>query len=115
MRYVLVVAAKSTKNVVANHSNMRTTLKIGDTMQKLDLIQYKGKIFRHFKGDHYLLLDIAIHSETGEELVIYKALYGDCRIYARPIEMFISKVDEEKYPNAGQKYRFEPVVIDSLK
>lgn len=64
-------------------------------------------IYRHFKGNIYKVLCIAIDSETLEELVIYEAQYGDKTIYSRKKEMFLSKVDKEKYPNVNQEYRFE--------
>lgn len=74
-----------------------------------------GKVVRHFKGDFYLLEDIAEHTESGDKLVIYRALYGDYKVYARPLDMFIEKVPEGKENPTGQEYRFELVVIPSVK
>ena len=60
----------------------------------------------------YRILAFAQHTENGEKLVIYQALYPPYKTCARPYDMFCSEVDREKYPNAKQKYRFEVVPVD---
>lgn len=71
------------------------------------------RVYKHFKGDYYLVEDIAYHSETKGKMVIYRHLYGDGSLCVRPLNMFLEEVDHEKYPNVEQKYRFELQEIES--
>ena len=71
-----------------------------------------GGIYKHFKGNLYKVINIGYDSETNingisKKLVIYEALYDDHKIWVRPYDMFVSKVDKEKYPDVLQEYRFE--------
>ncbi|MBR3755607.1 MAG: DUF1653 domain-containing protein [Firmicutes bacterium] len=72
-------------------------------------------IYKHFKGDYYLLVDVAKHSETGEDYVVYRKLYEDCALWVRPLDMFLEEVDHEKYPEVEQKYRFQLQDVKSVR
>ena len=86
-----------------------------------DRIFKPGDIVRHFKRETlgeedlrankylYEIVGVAIHSETREEMMVYRALYDDGGIYVRPLQMFMEEVDHVKYPEIKQKYRFEKV------
>lgn len=76
-------------------------------------LKIKG-IYKHFKGDYYIVEDVAIHSETKEKYVVYRGLYGKTELYIRPYDMFLSEVDRVKYPSVEQTYRFELQNIESV-
>ena len=84
-------------------------LNLGEIMEVI-----VGRIYKHFKGDYYIVEDIVIHSETKERMVLYRALYANGLRYVRPYEMFKEKVDKVKYPNVKQEYRFELQDIESV-
>lgn len=79
----------------------------------MDRLKING-VYRNFKGDYYLLTDVATHSETKEKYVVYRGLYGNNELYIRPFDMFFSEVDKEKYPEVKQQYRFELQDIKSV-
>ena len=76
-------------------------------------IKVKG-IYKHFKENYYFVEDVATFTESDEVCVVYRALYGERKLWVRPLEMFLSEVDHEKYPNVTQKYRFELQDIPSV-
>lgn len=68
-----------------------------------------GQIVKHFKKGLYQIVTIAQHSETGEKMVVYQALYPPFKNYVRPYESFVEKVDAQKYPDVRQAFRFQEV------
>lgn len=76
-------------------------------------LRIKG-IYKHFKGNYYIVEDVAMNSENNEEYVVYRQLYGDNTLWLRPLPMFLSEVDHQKYPDIKQKYRFELQNIKSV-
>lgn len=70
-------------------------------------------IYKHFKGDYYLVEELAKDSETLEDVVIYRKLYDDGTCFVRPLTDFIGEVNHNKYPNVKQKYKFELIEVNS--
>lgn len=77
-------------------------------------VKIKG-IYQHFKGDLYLVEDVGINANTLESEVIYRALYGNTKLWIRPLSDFLDKVDHDKYPNVKQEYKFELTTIESKR
>ena len=76
-------------------------------------LQING-VYKHFKGNYYLVIGLATDSETKEKCVIYRSLYEDGKLWVRPLTSFMSEVDIVKYPNVSQKYKFELQEIKSV-
>ena len=75
----------------------------------MDRTVKKGDVFKHFKGMNVEILEIAKDSETLEDVVVYRHL-GTNELWVRPLKMFLSKVDKNKYPDIKQEYRFEKII-----
>lgn len=92
-------------------SNEVRNLKAGDVVKHFKRETLSPEELRNNPTMHmYKIISMNVkHTETGEALVVYQALYGDCQVYARPKEMFLSKVDKEKYPDIKQEYRLERI------
>ena len=71
-------------------------------------------VYRHFKGNHYLVEDVARHSESGEEYVIYRKLYGDGSLWIRPKAMFLEELPRDRSPAEAQPYRLEPLALTAV-
>lgn len=80
----------------------------------MNRVKIKG-VYKHFKGDYYILEEIAKDCETLEDIVIYRGLYEDNPVWVRPLNDFISEIDHEKYPNVKQTYKYELQEIESVR
>ena len=65
-----------------------------------------GEVYRHFKGNVYEIITLAHHTETDEMMVVYRPYDKMGETFARPLDMFLSEVDHDKYPDVSDRYRF---------
>ena len=100
--------------VIDSFDNLNVTQAVSDKIdeiaKELDKKDRNWRAFdlvKHFKGDRYRIISLGVDTETEKEVVIYKKEDGTGNIWVRPLDMFNSKVDKEKYPNCEQEYRFE--------
>jgi hypothetical protein len=95
-----------------NRAVMEMRLQPGDIVQhfKREMLSDEERAGRKYL---YEIIGVAYHSETMEEMMVYRPLYGDMNMFVRPLEMFLGEVDHEKYPDVRQKYRFEKVSCES--
>lgn len=101
-------ARLSTYSFWMTYRSDKETYKTGETMENTRVQPVHGEIWKHFKGNLYEILECpVVHTETREAYVVYRALYGDFGVFCRPLVMFMSQVDHEKYPEAQQTWRFE--------
>ena len=79
--------------------------------KEIDILrkEMKGYTYRHFKGGMYVVTELAVHTETDEIMVVYKNMETPDLVWCRPLDMFLSEVDHENYPNVEQTMRFEKI------
>lgn len=76
-------------------------------MRTLNIKNYKNTVFKHYKGNLYLIIDVGYDSENKNKIVVYRGLHGTNKIFTKPLETFCEKVNKDKYPFCTQEYKFE--------
>jgi hypothetical protein len=82
-----------------------------EDLHKVSILGNIGCVVKHFKGNLYTTMGTAKDCNTGKQVMIYKALYGNCEVYIRDLKEFLSKTDKVKHPDSTQEYRFELVEL----
>lgn len=107
------------KKFTRSEAEIEEALRMRDQSSEEDLIRLledaKNSLFIHFKGDKYLLEDVAIDAITDKAVAVYRALYDDNKLYTRPVEQFFDNVVDREDNVTGNLFRFEPVYINSAK